>query len=158
MKLKICFLSPEYFPIAGGTGAYVHYLSRELAKLGNEVHVLAQWSEGKQSYETVDGVNVHYLKCPKTPIIKSWRFASSTYNKLEELKKNVKFDIIHANLPLVPNFAVPQSSKDTLVTTSHSTWPGSAVRIHVPNCSSGALCGAEVSDTESTTSCPENLI
>ena len=129
MKLSICFVSPEFFPIAGGTGAYVHYLSRELAKLGNEVHVLAQWSEGKEPFETVDRVNIHYLKCPKTPIIRSWRFASSTFNKLEELKKGLKFDVIHANLPLVPDFAIPQKAGETLVTTSHSTWPGEAAAI-----------------------------
>jgi len=129
VKLSICFVSPEFFPIAGGTGAYVHYLSRELAKLGNEVHVLAQWSEGRKPFETVENVNIHYLKCPKTPVIKSWRFASSTFNKLEELKKDIKFDIIHANLPLVPDFAIPQNVGEALVTTSHSTWPGEAAAI-----------------------------
>ncbi len=129
MKLSICFVSPEFFPIAGGTGAYVHYLSRELAKLGNDVHVVAQWNEGKKTFENVDKVNIHYLKCPKTPIIRSWRFASSTFNKLEELRKELKFDVIHANLPLVPDFAIPQNSGETLVTTSHSTWPGEAAAI-----------------------------
>jgi glycosyltransferase involved in cell wall biosynthesis len=91
--------------------------------------VLAQWSEGRKTFENVDRVNIHYLKCPKTPIVRSWRFASSTFNKLEELNNELKFDIIHANLPLVPDFAVPTDAKGTLVTTSHSTWPGEAAAI-----------------------------
>ena len=129
MKLSICFVSPEFFPIAGGTGAYVHYLSRELAKMGNEVHVLAQWSEGRKTFEIVENVSIHYLKCPKAPVIRSWRFASSTFKKLEELQKELKFDIVHANLPLVPDFAVPQDVGEALVTTSHSTWPGEPAAI-----------------------------
>ena len=97
-----------------------------MAKLGNEVHVLTRWNKGRGFVETLDGVNIHYLKCPKTPIIRSWRFSSLTAKKLGQLKKEIKLDIIHANLPLVPDFAIPRNMGKALVSTVHSTWSGEA--------------------------------
>jgi glycosyltransferase involved in cell wall biosynthesis len=38
-------------------------------------------------------------------------------------------DITHANLPLVPNFAVPAGFGKTLISTVHSTWKGEAEAI-----------------------------
>ena len=32
MPHKVCFISPEYWPLTGGTGSYVYYLSNELLK------------------------------------------------------------------------------------------------------------------------------
>jgi glycosyltransferase involved in cell wall biosynthesis len=40
------------------------------------------------------------------------------------LDKEVGFDVVHANLPLVPNFAIPKSLASALVCTVHSTWKG----------------------------------
>ena len=34
MAPKVCFISPEYWPLTGGTGSYVYYLSNELLKNG----------------------------------------------------------------------------------------------------------------------------
>ena len=34
MTHKVCFITPEYWPLSGGTGAYVYYLSNELMKNG----------------------------------------------------------------------------------------------------------------------------
>jgi len=122
--LNVCFVSPEYFPISGGTGAYVYYLSRKLQKLGHSVHVVARHSV--DSTEIVDGVNVNYVKGVGNPITRYWRFARSASKKLEELNKKFGFDVIHANLPLVPSFAIPGDSAKALVSTVHSTWKGEA--------------------------------
>jgi len=100
--LNICFVSPEYFPISGGTGAYVYYLSRQLQKLGHNVHVMAR--HRADSAESVDGVNVIYVRGVGSPLTRYWRFARSTLKKLEELNRKLEFDVIHANLPLVPSF------------------------------------------------------
>jgi glycosyltransferase involved in cell wall biosynthesis len=122
--LNVCFVSPEYFPISGGTGAYVYYLSRELQKLGHNVHVVARATA--DSTDTVDGVSVNYLKGVGSPLTRYWRYARSTVKKLEELDKKVGFDVIHANLPLVPSFAIRRGSAKALISTVHSTWRGEA--------------------------------
>jgi glycogen(starch) synthase len=120
-------VSPEYFPISGGTGAYVYYLSRKLQKLGHDVHVVARHSV--DSTEIIDGVNVNYVRGVGNPLTRYWRFARSASKKLEELDRKYGFDIIHANLPLVPSFAVPSESANALVSTVHSTWKGEAEAI-----------------------------
>ena len=125
--MNICFVSPEYFPISGGTGAYVSYLSRQLQKLGYNVHVVARHSV--DSTDTVDGVNVNYVRGVGNPVTRYWRFARSASKKLKELDRKSGFDIIHANLPLVPSFAVPSESANALVSTVHSTWKGEAEAI-----------------------------
>ena len=125
--MNVCFVSPEYFPISGGTGAYVYYLSRQLQKSGHNVHIVTRHK--MNSTEIVDGVNITYIKCEGNPLTKYWSFARSTFKKLEELNKKFAFDIIHANLPLVPNFAIPKESANVLVSTVHSTWKGEAEAI-----------------------------
>jgi phosphatidylinositol alpha-1,6-mannosyltransferase len=123
--LNVCFVTPEYFPISGGTGAYVYYLSHSLQKLGHNVHVVARHSE--DSEDVIDGINVHYRRGAGNALLRYWRFARSASKKIEELNKQIGFDIIHANLPLVPSFAIPKDSAKALVCAVHSTWKGEAI-------------------------------
>jgi glycogen(starch) synthase len=125
--LNVCFVSPEYFPISGGTGAYVYYLSRQLQKLGHNIHIITRHEMNLT--ETVDGVSITYIKSEGNPLTRYWGFARSTFKKLKELNKKFEFDIIHANLPLVPNFALPEDSAKAVISTVHSTWKGEAEAI-----------------------------
>ncbi len=72
---------------------------------------------------------VFFLKTPKAPIVKSFLFAESSFRKLRRIQGTFPVDIVHANLPLVPSFAVPAGFGDTLVSTVHSTWKGEAEAI-----------------------------
>ena len=123
--MNVCFVTPEYFPISGGTGAYVYYLSHSLQKLGHNVHVVARHSE--HSEEVFNGIDVHYIKGAGNALTKYWRFARSASTKIEELNKKKGFDVIHANLPLVPSFAIPKDASKALVCAVHSTWKGEAI-------------------------------
>jgi glycosyltransferase involved in cell wall biosynthesis len=125
---KICFISPEYLPLSGGTGAYVYYLSKELIKNGNNICILTGYSQGGD-IRVNENLSVHFLKTTKTPIEKSFMFAASALRKLKSLPKDDPIDIMHANLPLVPNFAVPSGLGKALVTTVHSTWKGESEAI-----------------------------
>jgi len=125
---KICFISPEYLPLSGGTGAYVYYLSKELIKHGNSICILTGYSQGGD-VRVNEKLSVYFLKTTKTPIVKSFMFAASAFRKLNGFPKSAGVDVIHANLPLVPNFAVPSGFGKTLVTTVHSTWKGEAEAI-----------------------------
>ena len=45
--VEVCFLSPEYLPLSGGTGSYVYYLSNELIKNGYSTSVVTSYFENK---------------------------------------------------------------------------------------------------------------
>jgi glycosyltransferase involved in cell wall biosynthesis len=123
--MNVCFVTPEYFPISGGTGAYVYYLSQCLQKLGHSIHVVARHSEDSEA--VVDGVDVHYRKGKGNAVTRYWRFARSASKKIKELNEEIGLDIIHANLPLVPSFGIPKESSKAVVCAVHSTWKGEAL-------------------------------
>lgn len=122
---KICFISPEYLPLSGGTGAYVYYLSRELMKHGNRINIVTGYDETRD-IQINEQLNVNFVKVFKVPIVKSFMFAAASYRKLNSIRDTANVDITHANLPLVPDFAVPSHFGKTLITTVHSTWEGEA--------------------------------
>jgi len=125
---SVCFISPEYWPLSGGTGAYVYYLSNELMKNGYRIYVVTG-SDQELDVQVDEQLKVFFLKIPKTPVVKSFLFAAASYRKLNNQRGTVNVDIAHANLPLTPNFAVPPNFGKTLVCTVHSTWKGEAQAI-----------------------------
>ena len=125
---RVCFVSPEYWPLSGGTGAYVYYLSNELIKNGYKIYVVTG-SDQTLDVKVNEQLKVFFLKIPKAPVIKSFMLAASSYRKLNSVRERVNVDITHANLPLTPNFAVPPNFGKTLVCTVHSTWKGEAQAI-----------------------------
>jgi glycosyltransferase involved in cell wall biosynthesis len=128
MVRKVCFISPEYWPLTGGTGAYVYYLSNELLKNGYQIHVVTG-SNQTQDIQVNPQLDVSFLKIPKMPIIKSFLLAANSNRKLNTIRDSANIDIIHPQLPLTPNFAVPPDFGKTLVCTVHSTWKGEAEAI-----------------------------
>jgi glycosyltransferase involved in cell wall biosynthesis len=124
----VCFVSPEYWPLSGGTGAYVYYLSNELIKNGYNITV-ATGSDQTLDVKVNEQLKVYFLKIPRTPIIKSFMLAALCFRKLNSVNGIDNIDIAHANLPLTPNFAVPPNFGKTLVCTVHSTWKGEAEAI-----------------------------
>lgn len=55
--MKICFIMYQGNMFSGGQGVYLHYMTRELAKLGHEVHVIS----GRPYPRVADGVVHHKL-------------------------------------------------------------------------------------------------
>jgi glycosyltransferase involved in cell wall biosynthesis len=126
--VKVCFISPEYLPLSGGTGAYVYYLSNELTKFGNSVYIVTGYGESRD-VKVTEQRYVFFLKTPKAPLVKSFLFAGSAFRKLTKIRSSFPVDITHVNLPLVPSFAVPSDFGKTLISTVHSTWKGEAEAI-----------------------------
>ena len=125
---SVCFISPEYWPLSGGTGAYVYYMSNELMKNSYSIYVVTG-SDQKLDVEVNKQLKVSFLRIPKTPVVKSFLLAAASYRKLNNQRGDINVDITHANLPLTPNFAVPPNFGKTLVCTVHSTWKGEAQAI-----------------------------
>jgi glycosyltransferase involved in cell wall biosynthesis len=128
MARKVCFISPEYWPLTGGTGAYVYYLSNELLKNGYQIYVVTG-SNQTQDIQVNPQLGVSFLKIPKMPIVKSFLLAANSNRKLNSVRDTANIDITHPQLPLTPNFAVPPNFGKTLVCTVHSTWKGEAEAI-----------------------------
>ncbi len=128
MPPKVCFISPEYWPLTGGTGSYVYYLSNELLKNGYKIYVVTGGNQA-QDIQVNPQLNVSFLKIPKTPIVKSFMLAGASYRKLQSVRDNAGVDVTLPQLPLTPNFAVPPNFGKTLVCTVHSTWRGEAEAI-----------------------------
>jgi glycosyltransferase involved in cell wall biosynthesis len=128
MMTKVCFVSPEYWPLSGGTGAYVYYLSNQLMKNGYRICVVTG-SDQTVDVEVNEQLKVYFLKIPKTPIVKSFMLAAASNRKLNSIRNEAQVDVTHVQLPLTPSFAVPPNFGKTLICTVHSTWKGEAQAI-----------------------------
>ncbi len=128
MPPKVCFISPEYWPLTGGTGSYVYYLSNQLLKNGHRIHVVTG-SNQTRDVKVNPQLDVSFLKIPKMPIVKSFMLAQASNRKLQSIKEAADIDVMHPQLPLTPSFAVPPNYGKTLVCTVHSTWKGEAEAI-----------------------------
>ncbi len=126
--VEVCFVSPEYLPLSGGTGSYVYYLSKELIKNGYTTSIVTGYGETKD-IKLNNRQRAFFLKTFKAPIIRSFLFAGNAFQKLKKINDKISVDITHINLPLVPSFAVPKNFGKTLITTVHSTWKGEAEAI-----------------------------
>jgi len=58
--MKIAEVVSSFYPNIGGIENSVYFLSKELVKLGHEVHVITL--DGKTTHETINGIHVHRLK------------------------------------------------------------------------------------------------
>ena len=128
--MRIAFIVYQGSMSSGGQGIFVHYMTRELARLGHEVHVIA----GRPFPEVDESVHIHKLKTYRMwdfmidineyryltnpplyfhPVnfyemvstrlsLGSLLFMSSmrAYNKLHELSQEMPFDIVHDNQTL----------------------------------------------------------
>ncbi|MBM3132103.1 MAG: glycosyltransferase family 4 protein, partial [Chloroflexi bacterium] len=120
--MNICLLCYRGKPNCGGQGVYIYYLSRELARLGHQVHVMSG-----PPYPVVErGITLHRLPSlnlyeskrrfpydfPKRPtplnlyeygdvalggFPEPFTFSARAFMKLRELQPTVKFDVVHDN-------------------------------------------------------------
>src|SRR3972149_2995403 len=97
-------------------------------KRGNSIGVVTA-SDETRDVQVTGQHRVFFLKALKTPVVKSFQVAGSSFRKLNKIRGSFPVDIVHANLPLVPNFAVPSGFGRTLISTVHSTWKGEAEAI-----------------------------
>jgi glycosyltransferase involved in cell wall biosynthesis len=131
-------------PYSGGQGIYIYYLSRELQKLGHEVHVIS----GPPYPELEKGIMLHRMESlmlfdrkytfaeilPKiNSPLKFWELASGltgdfsepftfslrAYNSLKSHLAGQKFDIIHDNQCLGYGLLLMKHLKIPVVATIH---------------------------------------
>ncbi len=145
--MRICLLCNRGNMYSGGQGIYLYYLSRELKKLGHEVHVIV----GPPYPHIAEGITEHRLKnlnlfefgFPKkdpfqifTPLNlyelaatrmgmfpEMFSFSIRAYQKLCELLRHRHFDIIHDNQTLGYGMLLMKAFKIPVVATVHHPLP-----------------------------------
>ncbi|MEX0751078.1 MAG: glycosyltransferase family 4 protein [Dehalococcoidia bacterium] len=147
--MKICFLMYQGNMYSGGQGVYLHYLTRELARMGHDVHVIAgppypTLAEGVTAHNIRDysyWTYHHYKKdfvYNRPPLsyfhpVNFYEFASTRVNlssllanfsvrayfKLRELSREHRFDVVHDNQTLSYGIWAMHRSGFPLVATIH---------------------------------------
>jgi glycosyltransferase involved in cell wall biosynthesis len=147
--MKICFIMYQGNMYSGGQGVYLYYLTRELARMGHEVHVLA----GPPYPTLAEGVTGHNLEThsywsfhhekqnflfERNPLthfhpVNFYEFVSTrialssllltfsvrAWLKLRELSREHRFDIVHDNQTLSYGISLMQASGFPVVATIH---------------------------------------
>ncbi len=147
--MKICFVMYQGNMYSGGQGIYLYYLTRELARMGHEVHVLAgppypELAENVigHNLETHSYWSFHHLKedflFKRHPLshfhpVNFYEFVSTrialssllltfsvrAWRKLLELSKEHRFDIVHDNQTLGYGISLMQTSGFPVIATIH---------------------------------------
>ena len=131
----------------GGQGVYLYYLARELQRLGHEVHAIVgppypDIPQGVTEHR-VENLNLLEFGFPKqdpfkvftplnlyelavTPIgmfPEMFSFSVRAYNKLRQLLRNQRFDIIHDNQTLAYGVLMMKAFDIPIVATVHHPLP-----------------------------------
>lgn len=137
--MRILVLAWEHPPrVHGGLGRHVHALTRELARAGHEVHVVATGTPSAPAQERVDGVEVHRVRAdPAAPWPQpdwpqeAWLAEIHGVNAAmgataSALAADRAFDLLHAHDWMVGAAAAAVIARSSLplVVTLHSTERG----------------------------------
>lgn len=119
--MRVAFITYEYPPfLHGGAGAYAKNITKELAKLGNEVHVITPRLRGCASREIVDGVFVHRVDFIDKPLLRAFSYWLNLRQGFRKVEHEVRgFDIVHGN-------AVSDFSLDKRITG----WTPRVITVH----------------------------
>ncbi len=89
--MRICRLAwffPRSNELTYGLGPNFYYISREQAKLGQDVHVISPAPPDAPPFEEIDGVKVHRVKFP---------YNLNAMRKLFALHRETKLGLVHAH-------------------------------------------------------------
>ncbi|MGQ9707293.1 MAG: glycosyltransferase family 4 protein [bacterium] len=124
--MRICLVSSSYRPYISGVGEHVHYLGKELKKLGHQVHVLTTTHQPVVQTQTL----------PSSRLGKAWiiRFARGEFIlpvgltlacQVKDFFSSNRFDIVHCHGIFPPEIAYWSTlySPAPVVVTFHAVNP-----------------------------------
>jgi len=97
--MKIGFITFEYPPVEiGGAGVYALHITRELARLGHEVHVISPSVNGREAYSVENDVFVRRIPVMRKRFLNAPSFWFNLARKYSKIRKDVGgFDVLHGN-------------------------------------------------------------
>jgi glycosyltransferase involved in cell wall biosynthesis len=118
--MRICFISFEYPPfLIGGAGIYAIHITKELAKLGHEVHVISPIIRNQKMVSFEDTVFVHRIPTIHKRFLRAPSFWLNLTRKYSTLREEIGgFDVIHSN-GMSDLSLSKQKVKEPRVTTVH---------------------------------------
>ncbi len=125
--MRILILTEVYHPeTVGGSGRYARDLARSLAQLGHEPWVLTR-NPGLRSAASEESDGVHIVRYPVPAEVVPWLPAvelKSARRAAADLARRVRFDVIHAQQPMVATAAlgVAELARLPWVYTFQSAW------------------------------------
>jgi len=97
--MRICFVSFEYPPfMSGGAGVYAVHITRELAKMGHDVHIISPSISGQRTHSVESGISVDRIPIIDKRFLKAPSFWVNLAREFNEIRKDAGgFDILHGN-------------------------------------------------------------
>jgi glycosyltransferase involved in cell wall biosynthesis len=131
--MKILCITYEYPPIGGGGANVAHPLAATLVSRGHSVEVVTSGMPGLPQTETVDGVNIHRVRCVRrrrhyttTAELMTWIWPA--LRKALELSREHVFDVNHTHFALpsgiVSWLLYRKTGLPYIITTHGSDVPG----------------------------------
>lgn len=119
--MKICFITFEYPPfITGGAGVYALHITRELAKLGHEVHVISGSVKGRGAYSMENDVFIHRIPVIHKRLLYTPSFWLNLAKKYSKIRKDFgRFNILHDNDISAFSLSKWQIKESRVVTIHH---------------------------------------
>jgi glycosyltransferase involved in cell wall biosynthesis len=104
--MRVCFISPSYFPEIGGTEIAIHELGKRLVNKGCEINLITPAPDGTSRYEQESGMHIHSVFIPAEILLMNpqhyyGRLFPPPITQMSILKKVMKsnkekeFDILH---------------------------------------------------------------
>lgn len=91
--MKVLFLTEHFPPKRGGSATYAEMLTKNMAKLDTEVHVVT-YDFGKEHVVDIPGRSVAYINVP-TPLRKERFFPIFAFKQALSILRNEEIEIIH---------------------------------------------------------------
>lgn len=131
--MKICFMSFQYPPfIFSGAGVYAMYITKELAKLEHEVHIISAGTRTREdAHFTENNIFIHRIPIIHKRFLKAPSFWLKLPRKYDEVRKSAgEFDVLHNNAE--SDFSLSKRrAKELRVVTIHHLAQLVARRVHV---------------------------
>ena len=127
--MNILCMTYEYPPVGGGGANVAHPLAATLVSRGHTVDVVTSGMRDLPARETMDGVNVHRVRCVRrhrhfTTTAELMTYVWPAYRKALELTKAKQFDLNHTHFAIPTGLASWLLYKKTglpYVTTIHGS-------------------------------------
>lgn len=97
--MKIAFITFEYPPfVQGGAGVYAENITKELTRLGHEVHIITPRVSGSEKCKISNGIFIHGINFINKPLLSAPSYWIGLRSQFKIIEKNVGgFDIVHGN-------------------------------------------------------------
>ena len=118
----ICYAS------VGGSGIIATELGKQLALRGHRIHILSSDTPARFG-EYVPGLSFHRVETPNYPLFREPQYLLSLANKIVEVARGERLDIVHAHYA-IPHAAAAYLARQVLASRPSGVAPGVITTLH----------------------------